>query len=111
MFGAAGLPVDPEQVDVLVRQTEGWPAGLSLAAPSIGERAELGPAVADYLRTEVLDRLAPGELRFLRHPIAALLHPSEGGGCVPCALSAVPAGPRGHGPGALSTSAGRRAWC
>jgi LuxR family transcriptional regulator, maltose regulon positive regulatory protein len=73
---AAGMRLDPGDQEALLRRTEGWPAGLSLAALSAGkpdtrEAAVAGlagsdPTVAEYLRTEVLDRLPPREVRFLR---------------------------------------------
>jgi LuxR family transcriptional regulator, maltose regulon positive regulatory protein len=76
LLHAAGLRLDSGDQEALVRQTEGWPAGLSLAVLSAGqsdaeEAAVAGlagsdPMVAEYLRTQVLDGLAPREARFLR---------------------------------------------
>jgi LuxR family maltose regulon positive regulatory protein len=71
----AGLGLRSSDVDLLVQRTEGWPAGLYLAALSLEDQPDVGRAlarfagddrlVADYLRDEVLAEL-PGELlRFL----------------------------------------------
>src|SRR5213078_2823584 len=54
----------------LIEQTEGWPAGLSLALLA-GPRALTGfggedASVADYLREEMLSTLAPRRREFLR---------------------------------------------
>src|SRR4051794_16715756 len=71
----AGLEISDEDVAELVRRTEGWPAGLYLAALSatttgVGPRkvrALTGndPFVADFLRSEFFAQLPPHELRFL----------------------------------------------
>jgi hypothetical protein len=73
LLGDLGLR--PREVDALVRRTEGWPAGLYLAALSLRGRDDLHSAVAgfggddrlvaDYLRDEVLDLLDPDQLAFL----------------------------------------------
>ena len=34
-----GLELDRDGVDTLLHRTEGWPAGLSLAALTVGDRA------------------------------------------------------------------------
>ena len=71
----AGLELDRDGAETLLRRTEGWPAGLSLAALSVGERAT-GPAapnrfggedrlVAEYLRDEILDGLSADQLEFV----------------------------------------------
>ena len=74
LLAAAGLDLEPSQVDTLVRRTEGWPAGLYLAAvPSGSSRTRKGVGrwtgddrlVADYLRDELLSGLSPAELSFL----------------------------------------------
>ena len=67
-----GVELSGEGVDLLVERTEGWPAGLYLAAlwlrdlddPDAGVRAFAGSArhVADYLTSEVVSAL-PGEIR------------------------------------------------
>jgi hypothetical protein len=66
------LTVDQETVRRLIARTEGWPAGLRLAASSLREQADLATlvagneadqrTVADYLIAEVLDRL-PSHIR------------------------------------------------
>jgi ATP/maltotriose-dependent transcriptional regulator MalT len=70
-----GIELSEESVELLVERTEGWPAGLYLAAlwlrdledPDQGVRAFLGSArhVADYLTDEVLTALAPQTRDFL----------------------------------------------
>jgi ATP/maltotriose-dependent transcriptional regulator MalT len=72
---ATGLELDPSEVDRLVERTEGWIAGLQLAAISL--RGRLAPApeidaltgsdryVFDYLADEVLGRLDPELREFL----------------------------------------------
>ena len=70
-----GIELSPESVELLVERTEGWPAGLYLAAlwlrgleyPDDGVRAFLGSArhVADYLTDEVLTALTPQTRDFL----------------------------------------------
>lgn len=71
----AGLDLSPDQVIELVRRTEGWPAGLSLAALSLGARdggsADLDGFAADdrvvtqYIREELLAGLPAEQLEFL----------------------------------------------
>jgi len=68
-----GLP--DADVDELVGRTEGWPVGLYLAALALragGPGPSAGPAftgqdrfLADYLRSELLDRLSPELVAFL----------------------------------------------
>lgn len=75
MLSTAGLRLDGEQLDTLVRRTEGWPAGLYLAALALREQDDVAAAiarfsgddrlVADYLRDELLSRLLPAEAAFL----------------------------------------------
>ena len=70
-----GIALSGESVELLVERTEGWPAGLYLAAlwlrdledPDEGVRAFVGSArhVADYLTDEVLSALAPETRDFL----------------------------------------------
>jgi ATP/maltotriose-dependent transcriptional regulator MalT len=70
-----GIDLTDEYVELLVERTEGWPAGLYLAAlwlrdlpdPREGVRAFAGShrAVADYLAGEVLESLAPDTKDFL----------------------------------------------
>ena len=75
LLSAAGVELPDEQIAELTEHTEGWSAGLYLAALSIrarGVKAE-GAAtfsgsdrlVSDYLRSELLAHLSPDDLRFL----------------------------------------------
>ena len=77
VLSLAGLELPPEDVQVLLDRTEGWPAGLYIAALSLRGRTDLRRAVerfggddrllADYLRDEVLVGLDPEQQRFLEH--------------------------------------------
>jgi LuxR family maltose regulon positive regulatory protein len=70
-----GLALSPEQVEAVGQKTEGWIAGLQLAALSLRGRDDVGAALAsftgshrfvlDYLSEEVLERQPPGRLDFL----------------------------------------------
>lgn len=70
-----GLDLDRDAVETLLARTEGWPAGLSLAALVLGGNAgnTHGPngfcgrdrLVADYLRDEVLADLSAERLEFV----------------------------------------------
>jgi LuxR family transcriptional regulator, maltose regulon positive regulatory protein len=73
----AGVELDPAGVADLTGRTEGWPAGLYLAALSLQAGAP-GPAhaetftgedrfVSEYFRYELLSRLPEAEARFLMH--------------------------------------------
>jgi LuxR family maltose regulon positive regulatory protein len=71
----AGLELDGAAVERLVERTEGWPAGLYLAALALGAEDDLEQAVenfygddrfvADYVRDSFLDGLPAPELDFL----------------------------------------------
>jgi LuxR family maltose regulon positive regulatory protein len=75
--GAMGLALAPEAVAALEERTEGWAAGLQLAALAMRDRAD--PArfiesfagshrsVADYLAEEVIERQPEQVQRFLLH--------------------------------------------
>ena len=75
LIAREGIELSGENVELLVGRTEGWPAGLYLAAlwlrdlddPDEGVRAFAGSArhVADYLTDEVLTALAPQTKDFL----------------------------------------------
>ena len=88
LLRAAGGELTGDDVGDLVSRTEGWPAGLYLGALAVqqnGHSAE-GPAVvgddrnlAEYLRAEHLDRLAPEERTFLRR--SAVLDRMSGALC------------------------------
>jgi LuxR family maltose regulon positive regulatory protein len=71
----AGVDHSDDMVDTLVRRTEGWPAGVYLAAravrtasdPAVAARRLTGddPYIRDYFRDEFLDRESPEMARFL----------------------------------------------
>jgi LuxR family maltose regulon positive regulatory protein len=75
LLDAAGLRLSPEAAARLVERTEGWPAGLYLAALSLkgsGDPDRAAEAfagddrlVADYLRDELMAGLPPDQLSFL----------------------------------------------
>jgi LuxR family transcriptional regulator, maltose regulon positive regulatory protein len=81
LLHAAGLPVGGSEAAMLVERTEGWPAGLYLAALALREREHLGRAletfagsqapISDYLNDEILERL-PKESRTFMLGTAAL---------------------------------------
>jgi LuxR family maltose regulon positive regulatory protein len=72
---AAGVQLEPARVRGLVERTEGWPAGLYLAALAINagspnEDVEFtftgaDRFMGDYLRSEILDRVSRREVSFL----------------------------------------------
>jgi LuxR family transcriptional regulator, maltose regulon positive regulatory protein len=69
MLSTADVAVRPEHMAVLFDQTDGWAAGLRLAALSMRESDDVEPflsdlvgsgrAISDYLVGEILSRLAP----------------------------------------------------
>ena len=75
LVGREGIGLSSESLELLVERTEGWPAGLYLAAlwlrdlgdPNGGVREFAGSArqVGDYLADEVLAALAPNIKDFL----------------------------------------------
>ena len=75
LLRAAGVDLPDDEVAELTAHTEGWPAGLYLAALSIRARGSKGgPAVSfsgsnllvsDYLQTALLAQLSAEEVRFL----------------------------------------------
>ena len=75
MLSLAGLDLPPDDVRVLLERTEGWPAGLYLAALSLAGRQDVHRAVArfggddrllaDYVRDEVLSPLDSEQHAFL----------------------------------------------
>ena len=77
LLSGAGVALDPTEVADLTERTEGWPAGLYLAALSLQAGApDPAPAmvfagddrlVSEYFRFEVLSRLPEAEARFLTH--------------------------------------------
>jgi LuxR family transcriptional regulator, maltose regulon positive regulatory protein len=80
LLASTGLDLAEHDVEELVRRTEGWAAGLYLAALALREQDgengsspdEIRPFagddryLADYFRSEYLSRLAPEQLTFLR---------------------------------------------
>ena len=77
LLAAAGIRVASGGLDTLMDRTEGWPAGLYLAALSLRAQPNVDGAlsrfagddqvVADYLRDELLAQLEPDQLTFLLH--------------------------------------------
>ena len=75
LLAAAGIRVAEDGLDTLMRRTEGWPAGLYLAALSLRAQRNVDGAlarfagddqvVADYLRDELLAQLEPDQVTFL----------------------------------------------
>jgi LuxR family transcriptional regulator, maltose regulon positive regulatory protein len=75
LLEAAGLPLDTDNVDALVRRAEGWPVALYLAALSLRDEPNVAGAVScfdgdnelvsDYIREELIGRLAPEAVEFL----------------------------------------------
>ena len=71
----AGVELGEPELDLLLERTEGWPAGVRLAALSLEETADPAAfvesfagddrSVSDYLSTEVLARQPPERLEFL----------------------------------------------
>jgi LuxR family maltose regulon positive regulatory protein len=76
MLATADVVVRPEQVAVLIEQTDGWAAGLRLAALSLHDADDVEPfladlvgngrAISDYLVGEILPRLAPDVVEVIR---------------------------------------------
>ena len=75
LLAAAGIRLGSDGLGTLMRRTEGWPAGLYLAALSLRAQPNVDVAlsrfagddqlVADYLRDELIARLAPDHVAFL----------------------------------------------
>ncbi len=71
----AGFEPDDDGIAALLRRTEGWPAGLYLAALALRDQPDKRGAlnrfggddrlVVDYVRDELLSRLSPKEMSFL----------------------------------------------
>ena len=72
LLRGSGVELDENEIARLLQRTEGWAAGLRLAAlASLEDADHLSVAgddryIADYLRFEYLSRLEPQVLRFLR---------------------------------------------
>ena len=77
LLAAAGVHLDETELAELTEHTEGWPAGLYLAALALQAGAPSSASargfagddrfVAEYFRVELLSRLPPGEARFLQY--------------------------------------------
>ena len=77
LLAAAGVELDAGEVSELTERTEGWPAGLYLAALSMQAGAASTVSaedfsgddrfVSEYFRLELLSRLPAAEARFLKH--------------------------------------------
>jgi LuxR family maltose regulon positive regulatory protein len=75
LLAGAGVRLSPSALDALMTRTEGWPCGVRLAGLAIAGAEDPGRAarrftgsdrvVADYLRSELLAELTPGEREFL----------------------------------------------
>ncbi|HEY8303836.1 MAG TPA: LuxR C-terminal-related transcriptional regulator [Solirubrobacteraceae bacterium] len=75
LMETSGVPVEPADLLMLLRSTEGWPAGLYLAALSVRDQPDADAAlrcfsgrdhlVADYLREEFLSELHAEDVEFL----------------------------------------------
>ncbi len=74
LLAASGVELSDAELTILLDRTEGWAAGLYLAARALRDRAtcEATPFsgadrnIADYLRAEYLQRLSGERLEFLR---------------------------------------------
>ena len=73
LLAGAGTEMISTEIEELVERTEGWPAGLYMAALAM-QSGEVPPGftftgddrlVNDYLRSELLDRLPRSQLEFL----------------------------------------------
>jgi LuxR family maltose regulon positive regulatory protein len=77
LLEAAGVELDADALSALTEHTEGWPAGLYLAALSLlaGAPSPASPAgftggdrfTSEYFRFELLSRLPPAEAEFLQY--------------------------------------------
>jgi LuxR family maltose regulon positive regulatory protein len=85
----AGIDLDATAVDVLVDRTEGWPAGIYLAALAVRDAGDASAAadrfsgehriVAEYLRDELIDSLPDDVLQFLTR--TSILEYLDGAAC------------------------------
>ncbi len=89
LLEAAEIGLEAEELSELTAQTEGWPAGLYLAALSLRAGAPSLPRaagftggdrfVSEYFHFELLSHLPPAEARFLEH--SSVLERMCGGLC------------------------------
>lgn len=98
IFASHGLSLLPDQASLLTKKTEGWPAGIYLAAliARDGGSEALAisgedPYVADFLYDEALSQLSDGVRAFLRR--TSILEELSAPLCEAVALEAVPARP------------------
>ena len=89
LLEAAGVQLDASELSELTERTEGWPAGLYLAALSMQAGAPSSASaagfsggdrfVSEYFRFELLSRLPPAEAQFLMY--TSVLDRMSGGLC------------------------------
>ena len=89
LLEAAGIELETAELSELTERTEGWAAGLYLAALSLqaGAPSSAGPGsvngddrfVSDYFRLELLSRLPAAEAQFLKY--TSVLDRMSGGLC------------------------------
>jgi LuxR family transcriptional regulator, maltose regulon positive regulatory protein len=89
LLKAAGIELDASELSELTEQTEGWPAGLYLAALSMQAGAPSSASaagfsggdrfVSEYFRFELLSRLPADEAQFLKY--TSVLDRMSGGLC------------------------------
>jgi LuxR family transcriptional regulator, maltose regulon positive regulatory protein len=75
LLRGAGVELAPAELEVLLRRTEGWPAGLALAGLLLGQAPDRDRAIAEfagddrlvagYLREQLLSGMSPDVLRFV----------------------------------------------
>jgi LuxR family transcriptional regulator, maltose regulon positive regulatory protein len=89
LLEAAGVELDASELSELIERTEGWPAGLYLAALSMQAGAPSSTSaagfsggdrfVSEYFRSELLSRLPAAEAQFLKY--TSVLDRMSGGLC------------------------------
>jgi LuxR family transcriptional regulator, maltose regulon positive regulatory protein len=86
LLEAAGVELDGSELSDLTERTEGWPAGLYLAALSMQAGAPSAAGfsgddrfLTEYFRSELLSRLPAAEARFLKY--TSVLDRMSGGLC------------------------------
>jgi LuxR family transcriptional regulator, maltose regulon positive regulatory protein len=86
LLEATGVELDASDLSELTERTEGWPAGLYLAALSLQAGAPSpasftggDPFLSEYFRFELLSRLPPAEAEFLKY--TSVLDRMSGGLC------------------------------
>jgi LuxR family maltose regulon positive regulatory protein len=89
LLEAAGVELDASELSELTERTEGWPAGLYLAALSMQAGAPSSTSaagfsggdrfVSEYFRSELLSRLPAAEAQFLKY--TSVLDRMSGGLC------------------------------